>query len=424
MKLLWGTILKRARSRPDCINSSHVAKIWKELYTDDKYSHICNYEKEIMDKVEKSLNKYSKKMKHKQLSGNENIEKINTYPVKTENEINSNNNSSTSSPSISGCNNYSPLMKNNMTQIYGTENPAVISNYNEYKPTDNTNVSHIPSPLITVPVEQYNNVINNNVINNTIPVNPPLSPVSNCSPISYDDNRMINAAYTQPNIQTVVYQQRVTSSPQQIPQIPHTSPQQITQIPNTTTQQINQIPNAKVQQITQIPSTTAQQIAQIPNTTAQQITQIPITTAQQITQITQPIIQPPTSQIPQLHNCTGPINYSSTTNAIPQYQLPQNNTTVQYSTYNSSIQYNVTQNESQGCNSVSIKKIASPTEIQYQQQPIEYQYSQPIINYNPQPQQQPSSQQNQQTIIYYRSTEQPNNKIVINNNNNNIYYSN
>jgi len=67
MKLLWGAILQSAGNRPDCINSSHVTKMWKKLCSDKKYNKICHYEDEIMNKIEKSLNKNSKDVKRKQL---------------------------------------------------------------------------------------------------------------------------------------------------------------------------------------------------------------------------------------------------------------------------------------------------------------------------------------------------------------------
>ncbi|ORX45735.1 hypothetical protein BCR36DRAFT_107800, partial [Piromyces finnis] len=61
MKLLWEAVLKKSNNQPDNINSSHITKIWKELCLDKRYSHICHYEDDIINKVEKSLKYYSKK---------------------------------------------------------------------------------------------------------------------------------------------------------------------------------------------------------------------------------------------------------------------------------------------------------------------------------------------------------------------------
>ncbi|KAG4096741.1 hypothetical protein H8356DRAFT_1309411 [Neocallimastix lanati (nom. inval.)] len=47
LKLLWKTLLNKAKGRPYYINSSHVSKTWKELYQDKKYTHICHYEESI-----------------------------------------------------------------------------------------------------------------------------------------------------------------------------------------------------------------------------------------------------------------------------------------------------------------------------------------------------------------------------------------
>ncbi|KAG4096027.1 hypothetical protein H8356DRAFT_1044137 [Neocallimastix lanati (nom. inval.)] len=79
MKLLWGSVLQTAGNRPDCINSSHVNKMWKKLCADKKYDKICHYEDEIMNRVERSLNKHSKDVKQKQLY-NKDIKKNDTNP--------------------------------------------------------------------------------------------------------------------------------------------------------------------------------------------------------------------------------------------------------------------------------------------------------------------------------------------------------
>jgi len=70
MKLLWSTVLIKAGGRPDFINSTHISKILKELSQNKQYDDICHFEDNIMNKVEKSLNKISKEKKHKQLNLN------------------------------------------------------------------------------------------------------------------------------------------------------------------------------------------------------------------------------------------------------------------------------------------------------------------------------------------------------------------
>eukprot|EP00833_Pecoramyces_ruminatium_P007767 jgi/Orpsp1_1/1181799/evm.model.c7180000078687.1 len=87
MKVLWFTILNKTGGRPDCINSTHINQYWKELCMNKKYSNICHYqnEKDIMSKIEKSLNKYLNEKKHKQLNNkNQNktneLKKYNIYP--------------------------------------------------------------------------------------------------------------------------------------------------------------------------------------------------------------------------------------------------------------------------------------------------------------------------------------------------------
>jgi len=68
MKLLWGTILKKANNKLDIITSPYVAKVWKELCKDKKYANICHYEEDIMVKVEEYVTKHSKDAKIKQIN--------------------------------------------------------------------------------------------------------------------------------------------------------------------------------------------------------------------------------------------------------------------------------------------------------------------------------------------------------------------
>ncbi|ORX88071.1 hypothetical protein BCR32DRAFT_288824 [Anaeromyces robustus] len=371
MKLLWGTILKKARSRPDCINSSHVTKIWKELYSDERYSHICNFEKEIMDKVEKSLNMYSRKMKFKQINGNGNVSDSTSTTTTTTNSTTMENDKkviyntpnsissnpvipSTTVPSETSSHQYSPLMRDaKLKTMSYNDNPTIKNTtlINQY----NSQVSNIPSPILT---NQYgNNMPNNMTYNNrNIQLNTPLSPVSNYSPIN-DENK-INT-YNKPT--TIIYQQPTTQQPTAT--IPSQNPININNQPQ---------PQQQPQPQPQLPPQ-ANQMQQ-----PQPVTQYKYTT-----------------NTPQPYQ-----NYNPTNNQI-QYQyttIPQNNI---QTTNSGSSTY------------VAINYPTSPVDIQYQQQQQQQQY----INY----------QKPQQTIIYYKTAEQtvqPANNIVINNNGSNYYYTN
>ncbi|KAG4097471.1 hypothetical protein H8356DRAFT_1394101 [Neocallimastix lanati (nom. inval.)] len=72
IKLLWGTIVKRYRNTPDNINSSMISKVWKELYNDKKYFHICHIDKKFNDKIEQTLVNYSRRIKSKQINSKTN----------------------------------------------------------------------------------------------------------------------------------------------------------------------------------------------------------------------------------------------------------------------------------------------------------------------------------------------------------------
>jgi len=50
MKILWSAILKKTGGRPDCINSTHINNIWKEICSNKKYSNVCKYEGDIIKK--------------------------------------------------------------------------------------------------------------------------------------------------------------------------------------------------------------------------------------------------------------------------------------------------------------------------------------------------------------------------------------
>jgi len=145
MKLLWSKILQKTNNRPDCINSTHVNQYWKELCMDKRYSNICHYkdEKDIMIKIETSLNKFAIQKKHKQLN-----------QKKEENKLNQKRNNSkvTSypSPTLSD----SSIISNNDTQVSIT--PSKIS-YNINNNNNNDNIS----------IDIYNSLSSISDINNS-----------------------------------------------------------------------------------------------------------------------------------------------------------------------------------------------------------------------------------------------------------------
>jgi hypothetical protein len=143
MKLLWSTVLIKAGGRPDFINSTHISKIWKELSQNKQYDDICHFEDNIMNKVEKSLNKISKEKKHKQL----NLNKSNYL-----NSLNSLNHS------------------NSLNSL-------------------NSQVSNIPSSNIPSPTLSESSNLTSNLTSNEILRNESsLTPISNYSSISNDDD--------------------------------------------------------------------------------------------------------------------------------------------------------------------------------------------------------------------------------------------
>jgi len=151
MKLLWSTVLIKAGGRPDFINSTHISKIWKELSQNKQYDDICHFEDNIMNKVEKSLNKISKEKKHKQL----NLNKSNSL-----NSLNSLNHSN----SLNSLNSLN-------SQI------------------SNISSSNIPSPTLS----ESSNLTSNLTSNETLRNESSLTPISNYSSISNDDDFQTNS---------------------------------------------------------------------------------------------------------------------------------------------------------------------------------------------------------------------------------------
>ncbi|OUM57039.1 hypothetical protein PIROE2DRAFT_18102, partial [Piromyces sp. E2] len=200
LKLLWKTILEKTRGRLECINSSCVGKIWKELCVDKKYSNICQNEEDIMNRVELTLNKYSKKLKTKQLNTSksetiDNKANKNTYnhtSLKIDYQSPSNNqNNNEKIPQMEykspnyNCNQYIICNNNTSNNSYiplsppisecsstisndGTSNNYSIyfNNINEFKTYKAINI--IPNNNVTPNNVIPNNVISNNVIPNSV----------------------------------------------------------------------------------------------------------------------------------------------------------------------------------------------------------------------------------------------------------------
>ncbi|OUM58154.1 hypothetical protein PIROE2DRAFT_16652, partial [Piromyces sp. E2] len=188
IKLLWKVILEKSRGRPDCINSSHVEKIWKELCADKRYSNICQCEEDIMNKIEMTLNQYSKNRKYKQLH---------------ENNINNTKNNNKS------CEDITPLHYNNTindinNDINTKNNNNTNNNYSNYYPSQK---NHYSSPIINSTNNNDNTIYNNNSNicndnNNTIFYNNNSNTISNNSNIC-NNNQCTEIIYSTPtSVQT------------------------------------------------------------------------------------------------------------------------------------------------------------------------------------------------------------------------------
>jgi len=139
MKLLWSTILKKTNGIPDSIHSSEVTKIWNELCKNETYSHICYFEDDIITKIEKSLNKRSNEKKHKQINSTKTTLQKSNMP--------------------------SPVLSEQLLSISSSE-----LGFNE--------------PLQCTTTLKTSNSLNI-----------PLSPVSDCSSISTEENKTTNHSY-------------------------------------------------------------------------------------------------------------------------------------------------------------------------------------------------------------------------------------
>ncbi|KAL6631913.1 hypothetical protein U3516DRAFT_838909 [Neocallimastix sp. 'constans'] len=163
IKLLWRTILKNMGSNPECINTSYVTKIWKELCQDEKYSNICHYEDSIMKNVEKFINIYILNKKKKEINS-ENCEK----------EADINNTNNMKPPCFS-------------TVPFG-ENKTV--NINNKNININNTVQYNTPSLTSVSSSSYNE--NNNQFNNH-----PLTIINN-KPINNKTNNNLQYNYVFP----------------------------------------------------------------------------------------------------------------------------------------------------------------------------------------------------------------------------------
>jgi len=183
MKLLWSSILNSAGNRPDSINSSHVKKIWKKLCDDKKYSNICHYEDEIINKVEKSL-KHSKENKNG--SSSENESESESISQKEKDQLNQ---SSLFSSNI--------IVNNNVPQYVFYPSPII-------------NESTIPSNYVynnfVSPQSSYESFVS---LNDNIQYSNISSPLSVCSSNLYEENNTnqlnINNSISAPIVNVIEY---------------------------------------------------------------------------------------------------------------------------------------------------------------------------------------------------------------------------
>ncbi|OUM64383.1 hypothetical protein PIROE2DRAFT_8855 [Piromyces sp. E2] len=188
MKLLWSSILKKVNNKLEFITTPLVIKVWKEISGNNQYSHICHFEDEIMNKIERfSTNKQLKRIQ---------MNNTNNYINNSTNIYQSNSISysypSVSTPSIS----YSTTTTFPSNSLIYSGNTYNVSN-NYYSPV---NSPHFIAQTI---IPQNNGTTINKEINTTyIPVSLPLSPNSQCGEISTIDNQIINPTNKYFNIQS------------------------------------------------------------------------------------------------------------------------------------------------------------------------------------------------------------------------------
>ncbi|OUM64380.1 hypothetical protein PIROE2DRAFT_8852 [Piromyces sp. E2] len=144
MKLLWSTILLKVNGQLDMITTTYVGKVWKELCYDSRYSHICHFEDDIVNKVDLYFKNRSKQLRKRQ---------INQYT-----------------------NNYTDIYTTSNNIIYPQSNVSEINNYY---------ITPINSPQFTN--QTIPNQINNRIINEVVSFSIPLSPISQYSFTEEDD---------------------------------------------------------------------------------------------------------------------------------------------------------------------------------------------------------------------------------------------
>ncbi|KAG4101949.1 hypothetical protein H8356DRAFT_1033258 [Neocallimastix lanati (nom. inval.)] len=197
IKILWSVILKKTGGRPNCINSTHINNIWKEICFSKKYSDVCKYEGDIMNKIEKSLNKFENEKKHKQINNNNNNNNNNSninIKINNNNNINNCNNSNNFKKGSNISNSFpSPESISNETIKFNISNSN--SSMVTYTNTD-TDSSIMSNSTVTIPNVSFS--LNNDLIkpytmtnnyNETMPssynIIRPISPSSSTESIIY-----------------------------------------------------------------------------------------------------------------------------------------------------------------------------------------------------------------------------------------------
>jgi len=216
MKLLWSSILLNVNNRLDIITTTLVGKVWKDICHDKRYSHICKYEEDIMNKIDIFLKERSKQLRKKQMNNVCNDTNTNTityttstsyiYPQTLYNDVNS------FTPSNSNVNNYNitPSNNTNVNNYNITPSNTNVNNYNIAPSNTNVNnysITPINSPQFSNQTNSnqmnYPKVINNNIYNGIIPIVPvttiPLSPVSQCSIVSSEEDEVIGSIFNLSN---------------------------------------------------------------------------------------------------------------------------------------------------------------------------------------------------------------------------------
>ena len=155
MKLLWSTIILKVNDKLDLITTSLVGRVWKDICHEKRYSHICKHEEDIMNKIDIYLkNERSKQLRKKQMNSMYN---------------NTNTFASTSF-------------------IYPQTISTAVNNYC----VTSINSPQFSNETITNQINYFNNQIYNEIVP-IVPVSMPLSPVSQCSVISSDEDGYVNS---------------------------------------------------------------------------------------------------------------------------------------------------------------------------------------------------------------------------------------